>query len=552
MSSRTALENTSTSFTITVHSLSNNPTGVDLTVTTNLGWAYQMGSEDLILDPSSSRDVTLSVMVPHNAPPGDRETLMIEAVAKRNHTAFSTVSVSVMVEMQTFDVTIELDMEQVFIASGETVWVTGTVSNLGNNVDDVSLEANAPAGWTTNFHPESLLIDRGKGATFEMDLTAPASLTGTGLLLLNITARSQGLVEEAMQVLRVQYNKAELVIDGGNVTVNPSTPTAGDEVTIQATVRNLGAVPADGTEVAIFSDSGEIVRVTLSSLPSGGLAVARLSWYPVPGTSLVRVVVDPDGKVPETDEGNNEHPVTIHVTSSDLSVSPSDLVLDPAYPSEGSEVTVRFRVTNDEAVAAGPFDVVLTVDDELLETFPLEDGLVGGGNISLTASWIAIGGRHTFSVEVDPDGNVVEEDRSDNLATRSFSVNAQPIPNLTVDKSKILVDGSVELDGSRSSDPDGRVRQYFFDYGDGSDSGWSFTARVNHTYTEAGEFVIRLYVRDEAGAQSGEPSNVTVMVDERESSSSSTPGPAASTALMALATMTVFAIVARRRSRGKG
>jgi PKD repeat protein len=68
------------------------------------------------------------------------------------------------------------------------------------------------------------------------------------------------------------------------------------------------------------------------------------------------------------------------------------------------------------------------------------------------------------------------------------------------------------MDASDSSDPDGRVRQYHFDYGDGTDSGWVFSATINHTYSEQGTYEVRVYVRDEADAQSLEPAVVEVVV----------------------------------------
>ena len=174
-------------------------------------------------------------------------------------------------------------------------------------------------------------------------------------------------------------------------------------------------------------------------------------------------------------------------------------------------------------------------------------GLLGGGNVTLEHRWNATSGRHTFRAMADPDGKVIEEDTSNNVASRSFSVNSMPIALLSVNKDRMDLDEIANFDASDSSDPDGRVRQYFFDYGDGTDSGWVFDPVITHRYSSEGDYEVRLYVRDEGGAQNAIPAMVELVVEGRDTGDNGSPGMAAIAALAALATVAAAGAAARGR-----
>jgi PKD repeat protein len=71
------------------------------------------------------------------------------------------------------------------------------------------------------------------------------------------------------------------------------------------------------------------------------------------------------------------------------------------------------------------------------------------------------------------------------------------------------VDDQVEFDGSASSDPDGEIKKYNWDFGDGkSDSG----KMPDHKYDEAGTYTVTLEVKDDDGAW-GSDSTTTVIVN---------------------------------------
>ncbi len=548
-----ALENTSVDFQLTVGSTSNNPTGVDIDVLTSLGWETVLERGSVQLAPGETSEVRLAVQVTPNAPPNQRETVTVQVTSTRNGTAFATVSVSVTVEKQTFGVELVLVTTSVSVASGDTVTASGRVLNRGNNLDNVTMMADVPPGWDADFVPSHLLVNRGTWMDFVLHLTPPASLKESGSTRMNITALSSGLVAESVVPLTVIYNSAELNMTGAEIILTPSMPTAGQTVTLQVTFGNGGSVTAENVLVVVLSDDGELARTFVDDIPPGGIGVATLQWKAAAGTQLLRVVVDPENDLAEPNESNNEATWTMRVSSPDLSVTTTGITISPDYPTEGTDAIISVVVRNLAEQIAPPFDVTLSLEGTTVRTFTVDTGLAGGANVTLETNWTALLGRHEFTVTADPLGHVAEEDRTNNVASRSFSVNTRPIAQLVILMTEVNEGETVSMDASDSEDPDGRVRQYFFDYGDGTDSGWVFSSTINHTYGQTGTFEVRAYVRDEGGAQSAEPALVEVTVNELDKEEGEdTPTLTAPAVLAAIATVAVLAALRGRTRRGEG
>ncbi len=80
--------------------------------------------------------------------------------------------------------------------------------------------------------------------------------------------------------------------------------------------------------------------------------------------------------------------------------------------------------------------------------------------------------------------------------------NEPPTAHLSTTPNPVEPGQEVVLSGSSSTDPDGTVEEYSFEFGDGTSTGWTGQASVSHSYTEDGEYVASLTVRDDDGAES--------------------------------------------------
>ncbi len=114
------------------------------------------------------------------------------------------------------------------------------------------------------------------------------------------------------------------------------------------------------------------------------------------------------------------------------------------------------------------------------------------------------------SSSVDPDAAEVEPDAAalapDSANPGPDAANQAPQadagPPLTG-----LVGVPIAIDGTLSTDPDGEVVAWIWDFGDG---GGGVGVRVNHTYAEAGDYTVRLTVRDDSGAEASAETTATI------------------------------------------
>ncbi|MEO7016865.1 MAG: PKD domain-containing protein, partial [Leifsonia sp.] len=89
------------------------------------------------------------------------------------------------------------------------------------------------------------------------------------------------------------------------------------------------------------------------------------------------------------------------------------------------------------------------------------------------------------------------------LGTSGALPNQPPVAAFTSSQSGL----TVNVDGSSSSDPDGTVASYAWDFGDG---GTATGATASHTYAAGGSYTVRLTVTDNLGATNSTTATVTV------------------------------------------
>ena len=126
--------------------------------------------------------------------------------------------------------------------------------------------------------------------------------------------------------------------------------------------------------------------------------------------------------------------------------------------------------------------------------------------------WVEYGSTATHAFADDGTYAVVltvtDDDGADASANITLTVrNRTPRAVIAGDASSV-VGGLLHLDGRGSSDPDGRVVEWRWDFGDGSAMGSGQT--VNHAYARRGTFNVTLTVVDDDGASAAASRTVTV------------------------------------------
>ena len=93
------------------------------------------------------------------------------------------------------------------------------------------------------------------------------------------------------------------------------------------------------------------------------------------------------------------------------------------------------------------------------------------------------------------------------VGTKTGLPNQAPIARAQVSTLQAHVNETITFDGSTSSDADGQITQYLWNFGDGSTSTQAVTA---HAYTQAGIYNIALTVTDDKGATGQATGQITI------------------------------------------
>lgn len=96
----------------------------------------------------------------------------------------------------------------------------------------------------------------------------------------------------------------DLVIQA--ITWLPTNPSAGDNMTFTATIKNQGAGTVHDFNVAYYIDDAYLAFVPVGSIDAGSTVNSTFNWDATAYWHAIAVVVDPLDKVLESDENNNK------------------------------------------------------------------------------------------------------------------------------------------------------------------------------------------------------------------------------------------------------
>ena len=265
-----------------------------------------------------------------------------------------------------------------------------------------------------------------------------------------------------------------------NVTVEAAPPTNQPPVSsfaalpAQLTVNLDGSAStdADGTIVGYSWDFGD---------GTTGTGVTTSHVYGAAGTYTVTLTVtDDDGATHASSE-----PVQV--------VAPSPNVKPVAdFTADVDGLTANLTSTSTDA-------------DGVIVSYAWD---LGDGQTSTESSVVhSFGGAGTYPVKltVTDDGGGTHSVTKDVTVTAPPAANVPPVAAFTSAISGL----TVAFDGRGSTDSDGTVSAYMWDFGDGSTDPVT-TSTTNHSYASAGTYPVKLTVTDDDGATNSIIKNVTV------------------------------------------
>lgn len=211
--------------------------------------------------------------------------------------------------------------------------------------------------------------------------------------------------------------------------IQPTELVHGEEFTVRALVRNAGAGLARPVSVLIqYGDN--VARGALNGIRAGAQEAVNATFTAAAGQTVVQVKVDPDNRIEESDEGNNELAQNVPpIPTPDLEII--DLVFAPANPDEGDTVRVTAKVRNNGAPLKGNFVVAFYVDDRLIynEPSPLPN-LGSGEEMEVSQHFVFTPNSTQLRAIADPGNRVLESNEDNN--TRTAALPQPPAPELEV------------------------------------------------------------------------------------------------------------------------
>ena len=190
-----------------------------------------------------------------------------------------------------------------------------------------------------------------------------------------------------------------------------------------------------------------------------------------------------------------------------LALGPQNITFSPAVPLLGDTVGIGVDVLNigpgtASRVAVEVFDGTGNGSHVLIgRAYPIEIDACGSAHIDIIWSTAgAPGNRSIRAAAVLPDG------RTCSAGTTVF-VNTPPVARIEADRTEALTSEDFRF-SSNSTDPDGHLATFSWDFGDGNGS---HAVSAVHHFSDGGIYTVALTVTDSLGASSSASVSVTVL-----------------------------------------
>lgn len=167
--------------------------------------------------------------------------------------------------------------------------------------------------------------------------------------------------------------------------------------------------------------------------------------------------------------------------------------------------TINFELSLENIGYADGYNIPLTIKDSNQIIYEGIIGEVMMGSIKhLIIPWRPIqSGEYDLEFIIDIDNNLIEWNETNNNLIKTIIVNKNkaPIADFKIDLSKTKTYQNILFDASESYDPDGTIEGYYFDFGDGNNTGWINDSSIVYNYSQAGSYLSFVKVRDDRGAE---------------------------------------------------
>jgi PKD repeat protein len=172
---------------------------------------------------------------------------------------------------------------------------------------------------------------------------------------------------------------------------------------------------------------------------------------------------------------------------------------EPKYINEGSTVVIECKVYNRFELPVYQVQVHLAVDDTFVDDtiIPYIDSY---GFATTELEWAYVeAGDHIIELYCDFYDTILEKDETNNSVSIPIQINALPVAAFTLSSNTVYTYEPVVIDATASTDSDGTITVYYWQFGDGAELGYdsSASSSVTHFYRDDGRYTIKLEIWDD-------------------------------------------------------
>ena len=249
--------------------------------------------------------------------------------------------------------------------------------------------------------------------------------------------------------LRVQVDQENAVLesnemDNAQVTTFTVSPpdlqvveirsyTETNDIAVFARVRNNASALLAPFSVSFYADGTLVRSVQVDGLPS--MSSTQVMATVPQSTSIVRVVVNEDGSIPEKDMTNDVMSAGLNPASLEgaLDLTVADVVLVPQFPVDGEWTTLFVIVDNEgDRALLRSTDVDVLINNRSVAKLAVA-GIPDGGTVVLGCQWAATAGMGiNLTARVDTGGVLSDAVRSNNNFTTLLNVSMPEVKVLNV------------------------------------------------------------------------------------------------------------------------
>jgi subtilase family serine protease len=243
----------------------------------------------------------------------------------------------------------------------------------------------------------------------------------------------------------------DLTLGAADITFSTQSPKVGEDVYVYAKIRNIGNHLAQNILVHFYDNRSLIGQSVMPYVEPGIPRTTWIHWTPdLPGPNTVFVIADPTDLIAESNETNNFGSRPIDVLEPllpDLLVASALPTIE--HPKGGQTIEIEVLVRNTGASGAPATILELRDNNSFVGSTvipPLGPTGAFRTRLSWTAPPVSQDTTRVLTATVDPEAKVNETAKANNALSRAVLVGAEPLPDLRLTPSSLLLSTNFPLD----------------------------------------------------------------------------------------------------------